>query len=147
MEHTTATNKDILLAEDDRDDVMIFELAIDKLNIAHQLRHAENGEVLFDLLEERVPDILFLDIMMPCRDGAACVLEIRKNRNYDGLPVIMYTSLTGNPTVETCFRNGANLFLEKTNTVADLVEKLRKVFSIDWKNYMHYPPLNQFVLS
>ena len=139
--------RDILLAEDDHEDVYIFELALKELQIPYEMRHAENGDVMFVLLKERIPYILFLDIHMPCKDGVTCIQEIRSKREYDGLPIVMYTSLFNNKIVEECFRNGANLYMTKTTTFAQLTEKLRKVFSIDWDDYLHYPAQNQFVLS
>jgi CheY-like chemotaxis protein len=137
--------KDILLAEDDADDVFLFEMALKELNIPYLLRNASNGEVLFVLLKEKIPYILFLDVHMPCKDGVACVVDIRKNRDYDSLPIIMYTSNFSDKIIEECYRNGANVYLKKTTTFAELTEKLRKVFSVDWTNYLHYPPQNQFV--
>lgn len=83
---------------------------------------------------------------MPCRDGVACIIDIRKNREYDKLPVVMYTSRMTDKIVEECFRNGANLYMTKTNTINALVMKLRKVFSIDWSDYLHYPPQDHFVV-
>ncbi len=84
--------KDIILAEDDSDDVEIFDLGLKGLNFPYLLRHAENGDVLFIMLKDKVPYILFLDIHMPCKDGIACIAEIRRNREYDKMPVIMYSS-------------------------------------------------------
>ena len=139
--------KDILLAEDDNDDVVIFEMALKELAIPYLLRHAENGDGLFILLKERMPYILFLDIHMPCKDGLSCIIEIRKNRDYDNLPVVMYTSELSKKIVEDCYRNGANLYVSKANTFAKLTAHLTQVFAIDWANYMHYPPHSQFVLS
>ena len=139
--------KDILLAEDDREEVEIFELALKELEYPYILRHAENGDILFILLKEKTPYILFLDIDMPCKDGIACILEIRKNREYDKLPVIMYTSHLQDKVIEESYRSGANLFLAKTSTFSELVAKLRKILSIDWKDYLHYPSRDQFVLN
>jgi len=142
--------KHILLAEDDQDDVVIFELAINEVNKEYRLpvymRHAKDGEILFVLLKENVPDILFLDINLPCRDGLSCIREIRKNKEYDGLPVIMYTAHKQEAKIEDAFRNGANYYVVKSNTIPELAEKLKKICSIDWKTYMHYPPRDQFVL-
>lgn len=138
--------RDILLAEDDQDDVEIFETALQQLKMPYVMRRADNGDVLFVLLKERIPYILFLDIQMPCRDGVACIIDIRKNREYDKLPVVMYTSRMTDKIVEECFRNGANLYMTKTNTINALVMKLRKVFSIDWSDYLHYPPQDHFVV-
>lgn len=147
MDELTDYSKDILLAEDDLEDVEIFEMALQELNISYTLRHAANGEVLFTLLKEKLPYILFLDINMPCKDGIACIIAIRKNRKYDQLPVIMYTSHQSKTVIDECFRNGANLYLGKTNTIRELTEKLKKIFAVDWENYLHYPPQDQFVLD
>src|SRR3546814_7430667 len=54
--------RDILLAEDDLDDVEIFEMALNDLALSYEIRHAKNGDQLLELLRERVPYILFLDI-------------------------------------------------------------------------------------
>jgi CheY-like chemotaxis protein len=141
----TPYEKDILLAEDDLDDVFLFETALKELNIQYLLRHAGNGDMLFVLLKEKIPYILFLDVRMPCKDGVACVVEIRKNREYDSLPIIMYTSNLSDKIIEECYRNGANLYVTKTTTFSELTEKLKKVFALDWSDYLHYPPQNQFL--
>jgi CheY-like chemotaxis protein len=146
MEHQVL-EKDILLAEDDKEDVIIFETALKELGIAYTLRHAINGDVLFVLLKDKIPYILFLDIHMPCKDGMACITEIRKNREYDNLPIIVYTSNFSKKVIEECYRSGANLFLTKTYTFSALTEKLNKVFAIDWNNYLHYPTKDQFVFG
>ncbi len=142
-----ATKKDILLAEDDTEDVLIFETALNDLEIPYILRHAENGDALFILLKDRVPYILFLDINMPCKDGVNCIVEIRKNREYDRLPVVMYTSIINEKTIDECYQNGANLYLAKAYTLTALRQNLKKIFDIDWNSYLHYPPRNNFVLS
>jgi len=144
---TSTTPKDIMLAEDDPDDVEIFNLSLQELQFPYELRHAGDGEQIFVLLKDKVPYILFLDIHMPCKDGVACLVEIRKNREYDELPVIIYTSQLGKKIIEECYRNGANLFLAKTNTFQNLTSRLRSIFSIDWKNYLHFPPHDQFVMD
>src|SRR5690349_20065011 len=125
--HNDPTRKDVILAEDDTDDVLVFELAAKESQIPMDIRHADDGEKLFTLLEEEVPDVLFLDIHMPCRDGVACIVEIRKKQEYDNLPVIMYTSHTTDKYINDCFRNGANLYMVKTKTIKELAENLKAV--------------------
>lgn len=142
-----ALQRDIMLAEDDSDDVEIFDLGLKGLEFPYLLRHAENGDVLFIMLKDKLPYILFLDIHMPCKDGIACIVEIRKNREYDKMPVIMYTSEISKKIIEEAYRSGANLYLAKTNTIADLTNKLSKIFSIDWDNYLHFPPHSQFIVD
>lgn len=140
-------NWDILLAEDDIDDVLTFELAMKEMPFSFILRNALNGDLLFVLLKERIPDILFLDILLPCRDGVNCIIEIRKNKDYHHMPVVMFTSMQSPEYIDECFKNGANFYLLKSNSIHELSEKLTKIFSIDWKNFMFYPQKEQFVLS
>ena len=138
---------DILLAEDDFEDVQILDMALKSLELSYTLRHAANGDVLFILLKDRIPAILFLDIHMPCKDGAACIIEIRKNKEYDKLPIVMYTSNFSKRILDECFKNGANLYMKKANTYSELIEKLKVVFSIDWDHYLDNPEKDNFVLK
>ncbi len=145
----TQTNDswDVVLADDDMDDVMIFELAIRETKIAISLRHAADGEELFKLLKEALPDIIFLDINMPCKDGVTCIVEIRKNPAFNHVPVIMYTSYYYADKIDKTYEEGANFYLIKTNSVRDLAENLTRIFSIEWKKYMYFPPKDQFILG
>jgi len=137
---------DVIVAEDDQEDFFIFELAIKETAVPVIIRHAENGDVLFVLLKEKIPEILFLDIHMPCKDGMSCIREIRQSKEYDNLPVIMFTSNDYHKTIEECYRAGANFYLVKPDKFTLLTESLKKVFSLDWKGAMHYPAMNHFVL-
>lgn len=138
--------KNVLLADDDHDDVLIFELALNKVPILVKLRHAKDGEMLFELLRQQIPDIIFLDIKMPCKDGVACIVEIRSNSAYNNIPVIMYTSMKHVKYIDDTYSNGANFYLLKGSSIHELAEKLKKIFSIDWKNVIYYPPKSEFML-
>jgi CheY-like chemotaxis protein len=139
--------KNVLIAEDDDDDFFIFSEAIKEISITVILSRAENGEILIRLLEEKFPDMVFLDISMPCVDGRNCLQHIRSNRRYDDLPVIMYTSISDFETVEFCYRQGSNFYVYKPNSYAELVEVLEKIFAIDWKKLMYYPPFSQYIIN
>ncbi len=138
---------DVLLADDDVEDVDIFKWALEQAGIPYTLRHAEDGDVLFVLLKERMPHILFLDIKMPCKDGIACILEIRKNPEYNHLPVIMYTSLLYATYIDEAYRCGANYFMSKPATMQQIVDNLKRIFAINWTNYLHFPSRDQFVIN
>jgi DNA-binding response OmpR family regulator len=137
----------VVLAEDDPDDVLIFRLALNELNIAFKLDHAENGENLLALLKQLLPDIIFLDINLPYKDGLSCLIEIRKNSNFDNVPVVLISGHRFQKYINDGFMNGANYYLIKANDIGQLADYLRSIFSIDWKKVMYYPPMNQFVIG
>lgn len=137
---------DILLAEDDSDDVEIFESALKELLVGYELRHAKDGVHLFRLLSERIPDVLFLDHHMPCKDGLECLLEIRREAVYDKMPIIMYSSQTISLFTERAYKHGANRFLGKPETFSDIVEKMRLIFQKPWSEYIPTPSFEKFVI-
>jgi CheY-like chemotaxis protein len=137
----------VLLAEDDDEDYLIFSLAIEELSFKVVLTRAENGDILLKLLDENNPDIIFLDLLMPCKDGRQCLREIRANRKYDGIPIIVYSSLSDLQSIEFCYREGSNLYAIKPHTLSELKTILEKIFSIDWKKVMYFPPRSGFVLN
>lgn len=139
--------RNVFLAEDDEDDVLIFRLALHKLSVVIELKQASDGDMLLDLLRTEIPDIIFLDIKMRGKDGMASIVEIRRNSEYNHVPVIMYTSLKGDKYVDESYANGANFYLLKANSISQLAARLKMIFSIDWKSYNYYPPKAEFVLN
>lgn len=137
----------VLIADDDDDDYQIFSAAVNELSIQIVLDRSEDGDALMAFLKNEIPDILFLDILMPCKDGRACIREIRANKRFDELPVITYSSLKQVDTIEFFYREGANLFVIKPSSFKELKEILQKILSIDWKKTMYYPPKSEFVIN
>src|SRR6187551_2672130 len=85
----------ILLADDDIDDRFFFEKALTEIPIATQLKTVGNGEELMEYLEKNptnLPDILFLDLSMPRKTGFECLIEIREDKLFEKLYVVMFTT-------------------------------------------------------
>jgi len=138
----------VLLAEDDDDDYLIFSLAVDDItSVRVELKRAENGDILMRLLDEKHPDLLFLDLLMPCKDGRQCIREIRSNSKFDSLPIIVYSSMSDLESIEFCYREGTNLYARKPSSLSDLKSILEKIFAMDWKRMLYYPPMSQFVIN
>ncbi|MEJ1237990.1 response regulator [Chryseolinea sp. T2] len=138
--------KSVLIAEDDDDDYAFIREAILHNRLTIKISRAENGDVLIKILDENSPDLLFLDISMPCRDGRQCLKEIRSNKKFDLLPIIMYTALRHDQDIDYCFREGANLYALKPSSFDELTALIRNILTIDWKRTQYYPPINQFVI-
>jgi len=137
----------VLLAEDDDEDYYIFSLAIRELSFKVVLTRAENGDLLLQLLDEKNPDIVFLDLLMPCKDGRRCLKAIRSNKKYDSIPIVVYTSLNDLKSIEFCYREGSNLYAIKPSTLNEIKTVLEKIFSIDWKKILYFPPRSRFVVN
>ncbi|WP_336515081.1 response regulator [Pollutibacter soli] len=134
----------LLLADDDNDDYEIFKVVVNDIPVATILSRVEDGEKLMEFLKNEVPDILFLDIGMPCKDGRTCIKQLRADSRYDFLPIIVYTSFVQKNEIEYFFRQGANLYLEKPIFYEDLKQLLEEILATNWKHEISYPPMDSF---
>ncbi len=119
----------ILLADDDENDRMLFKEAFEELKIKTIVFTVNNGTQLMDYLKAKntiLPDILFLDLNMPRKNGLECLKEIRANKKLKNISIAIYsTSASENDIVET-FCLGANVYINKPSDFASLKEVLSK---------------------
>jgi CheY-like chemotaxis protein len=148
MEPDNSVQQHLLLVEDDDDDFLIFSLALKGIHLPVTLERVGSGKELIDHLKNDIPDILFMDIMMPCQTGIDCLKEIRKNPKYDALLVIMYSAFNDTYTIKKCFLERANLYAIKPDTIGELSDILKSILLRDWKKKSaHYPMLSDFLIK
>src|ERR1035438_9176072 len=108
MEHVLKSPiLNILLADDDADERYFFEIVLKELPIATNLKTVPDGERLMEYLSQNLdnlPDVLFLDIIMPRKNGIECLTEIMSNEKLKRIPVIMYSNSVGDDYITKCYR-------------------------------------------
>jgi CheY-like chemotaxis protein len=119
----------ILLADDDEDDRSFFAKALKEIPIQTHLLTVDDGQELMEHLFEntdRLPDVLFLDLNMPRKNGFECLSEIKQNKKLNQFPVIMFsTSYPRDKNYEQdminmLFRIGALDYIRKPDDFAQL---------------------------
>ena len=106
----------ILLADDDPDDCHFFKLALEQLPISTQLTSVPDGEKIMEFLSNAqniLPDVIFLDLNMPRKNGFECLSEIKGNKKLRHLPVIIFSTSLEQETVGLLYQNGANYYIRK----------------------------------
>lgn len=124
--------KNIILAEDDEDDRIIFQHVLEDVNIHIKLHFVSNGLELMHLLKHFVPDLLFLDLEMPYKNGLECLVEIRNSPYLENLPVIVFSSSSRPSNIQTAYEMGAHLFLIKASTVLEYNEAIKAILRLPW---------------
>lgn len=82
-------------------------------NAGYEVTTAVDGIDGFDKLRTLPFDAVISDVQMPNMDGLALASRIRKNKEYDELPIILVTSLASEEDKKRGFESGANAYITK----------------------------------
>ena len=75
---------------------------------------AKNGEEAFDLIKDKTPDVMLLDLIMPKLDGLSVIDKVNKDSSIKKVPTFLALSAIGNENiVEDAFSLGANYYIMK----------------------------------
>jgi DNA-binding response OmpR family regulator len=101
----------VLVADDDAWIVRMIATVLEKRG--YTVETAADGEEALALAEQRPPDLLITDVMMPRMDGWALVRHLRSRADFGGLPVIFLTALSSEDDRIRGFRLGADDYMAK----------------------------------
>jgi CheY-like chemotaxis protein len=131
---TTGLVRNVILAEDDVDDQNIFQIALQEVDPMIKLQFASNGNQLLELLQASKPDMVFLDLEMPYKNGLECLVEIRNNATISRLPVIVFSSTTKQSNIQTAYEMGAHLFFIKPPVYKDYLFSIKSILNLKWQS-------------
>ena len=128
--------KFILLADDDVDDQLFFQDAVEEMDEDIRIRTVYSGEQLMRILTKEdvvLPDLIFLDLNMPIKNGHQCLEEIRSNDKLKHIPIAIFSTSKSPNEVDKTLKAGANVYIHKPNDFARLKELISLVVSMEWK--------------
>ena len=126
----------IILADDDEDDRLFFTDAFSELKINTKVQTYNDGVELMNYLnsdEAILPQVLFLDLNMPKKNGIECLHEIKSNKKFDDIAIAIYSTSSSEEYIEETFVSGANIYIKKPNDFDTLKKVLSDVVAINWQ--------------
>lgn len=138
----------ILLADDDKDDRFFFSKALKDIPVLTQLETVEDGAELMTYLEKSVklPDVLFLDLNMPRKNGMECLAEIKSNAKLKSLPVVIYSTSLNQDIADLLYKNGVHYYIRKVD-LAELKKILFQIFTILVERKFAVPSRSEFIIN
>ncbi|CAM4433672.1 hybrid sensor histidine kinase/response regulator [Stenotrophomonas lactitubi] len=91
---------------------------------------ARDGVEALEQLEERVPDLMLLDIEMPRMDGYELATAMRADPRYKDVPIVMITSRSGDKHRQRAFEIGVQRYLGKPYQELDLMRNVYDLLGI-----------------
>ncbi len=127
----------LLLADDDADDRELFSEAISEIDPSIILMMVEDGEKLMKQLKgiAVVPDIIFLDLNMPRKNGKECLLEIQHDQELQKIPIIIYSTSISTKDIHEVWSRDVKGFMRKPDSYTKLKEFVEKIIRQDFDHW------------
>ena len=119
--------KSILVVEDEPNIVLSLQFLMKKAGF--EVRVANDGEEALALVQDRAPDLILLDVMIPKRDGFDVCQTIRANPDWKDVYIILLTAKGREVDREKGIALGANDYVTKPFSTRDLTEKVKQILS------------------
>ena len=140
--------KAIFVADDDPDDRLLFEEAMKQVDETAQLTFAKDGEDLMNLLDKvDSPEIIFIDLNMPRKNGLDCLKEIRRTHAYKDIPVIIFSTSFQQDAIKETYEHDASYYIRKPDSFQKLILSIQQLFAMDWSKILPRPSLKEFTIA
>ncbi|MBN8641648.1 MAG: response regulator [Flavobacteriales bacterium] len=139
----------IILADDDEDDRLFFVDAFEELKINTKVKTLNDGVELINYLNQddvQLPNVLFLDLNMPRKNGLECLEEIKANPKFDDIAIAIYSTSASEDDIENTFVQGANIYIKKPDDFGTLKKILSEVVTINWQYHTNGLNKDNFLL-
>ena len=113
----------VLVAEDDEDILRLVEIRLQQ--DGYDVLCARNGEEALRTAAERRPALALLDVQMPKVNGYEVTRRLRADQATQEMVIIILTASVRDTELDRAFEAGANDFLRKPFSPADLATRVR----------------------
>ncbi|KFF04199.1 response regulator [Flavobacterium reichenbachii] len=141
----------LLLADDDEDDCDFFKEALEDISLETTVKMVHDGVQLMEYLKTdslvNLPDIVFLDVNMPRKNGHECLKEIRTIDALKNLPVIIISTSLDCGIVDIMYEKGANYYIRKPGDFSKLKNVIEKALITASENNFQRPSRANFILQ
>lgn len=132
----------IYIVDDDPDDRQIILDAFVERNPQVDYVFIENAEALLDSLysaDVELPALILLDLNMPGMLGLQALKEIRANKQFCQIPIIVLTTSMLQQDRKASYELGASCFLRKPDSFAELVDITESIVKLWFHEYQPQP--------
>ena len=141
----------ILICDDDEDDRMLTQQALQDAHVSNSIRFVVDGEQLLDYLYQRGeyagetgkaprPGLILLDLNMPKMNGREALKIIKGDKSLHDIPVVVLSTSRLDEDIVRSYQLGVNSFITKPVTFTGLVDAMN-VLGRYWLEIVELPPV------
>jgi DNA-binding response OmpR family regulator len=121
----TRWDRKILVVDDEPNVVRSLRFVLEKEG--YDVSSAANGEEAMAKIQEIKPKLVFLDVMMPKKNGYEVCKEVKDNSSLSDTHIIMLTAKGQEADREKGFDAGADEFMTKPFSLMAVVDRVKKL--------------------
>ena len=114
----------ICIIDDDPDIVEIYSIKLK--NEGFEIISAPNGEIGLDKVRAEKPDLILLDILMPKKNGAEVLRELKNDPAVSKIPVIVLSNVSDDKTIEKIGSFSTHFYAIKSLTTPEKISGMVK---------------------
>ena len=140
----------LLLADDDTDDCLFFQEALDDLPFDATLATVNDGVQLMNFLSaksDNLPDAVFIDLNMPRKSGFECLSEIKLIDELKHLPIIIFSTSLDIDVVNLLYDKGAHYYIRKPGEFSALKKVILEAVTLTNYDNLKQPTRDKFILQ
>ncbi|HEU4325335.1 MAG TPA: response regulator [Roseiflexaceae bacterium] len=127
----------VLVADDDTSVRQLLELTL--RSGGYEVISAANGHELVQLAQQRLPNLILADVMMPQMDGYEAIRQMRNDTRTAHIPMLILTAHAQVENVITGFETGADDYIAKPFDVPELLARVKGHLRRASQRPMHNP--------
>ncbi|HCC70097.1 MAG TPA: hypothetical protein DEQ09_02960 [Bacteroidales bacterium] len=121
------SNKDILVIDDSNTNLVLLE-SLFKSN-GYRVSSSTNGREGLESVSKNIPDLIYLDLKMPEVDGFDFIKELRKNKDYKDIPVVILSAISDRETIIRSIELGVVEYLTKPLDIEKIIQLTKNILS------------------
>ncbi len=119
---------EILVVDDDPRIIQLLQQFLDISGFA--VRTAMDADDARNALEESLPDLMILDVMLPSVDGIEFCASVRSQDGWDKFPIIMFSAKSDSQDVQRALDAGATEYISKPAPLKTMLSMIRKLLDM-----------------
>lgn len=128
------TQQQLILIVDDDPDILDNIVTVLETQ-PYRLATARDGKKCMEMIAEKIPDLLILDLLMPRMDGWGVIREMRSDPRYMGVPIMVLTTVIEDASrrryeLETGIAMDIQAYIQKPVSPSELIRRVEKLLGL-----------------
>ena len=120
----------VMLVDDDHFIVNMYKIKFE--HVGFECKMAANGKEALEIARSGyVPDVLFVDVIMPVMGGIELLETLRAEKLFENVPIVMLTNQSQAQDIDSARKLGVHSYIVKATTIpSEIVDEIEEMFGL-----------------